>query len=181
MKVTDADVIPIQLDITSPQDVADAARRCGDVTLLINNAALWSMTNGIRIELRPQRTLVLGIHSGYIDTRQAAGVIVTNLIETIVIDEPENVVKIKLQAKAGGVEGYQAEFNCEGLEVRTKGYTEGLNEGNVNEMSTTSTLTFAGETTLETEVNLGSGFIGPFESGETTVAKVKGEKLEIKT
>jgi NAD(P)-dependent dehydrogenase (short-subunit alcohol dehydrogenase family) len=142
--VTDADVIPIQLDITSPQDVADAARRCGDVTLLINNAvearqspligagsleaaraqmetnyfgtlamcqafapvlartgggaivnmlsivsffnqpsigsfcatkaALWSMTNGIRIELRPQRTLVLGVHSGFIDTRQATGV-----------------------------------------------------------------------------------------------------------
>jgi NAD(P)-dependent dehydrogenase (short-subunit alcohol dehydrogenase family) len=35
-------------------------------------AALWSITNGIRIELRPQHTLVVGVHAGFIDTRQAA-------------------------------------------------------------------------------------------------------------
>ncbi len=141
--VADPEVTPIKLDITAPQEVADAARRCGEVTLLVNNAvearqsaligagsldaaraqmetnyfgtlamcqafapvlarngggavvnmcsivsfynrpdigsfcatkaALWSMTNGIRIELRPQGTLVVGVHVGFIDTRQAVG------------------------------------------------------------------------------------------------------------
>jgi len=141
--VSDPDVTPLKLDITSPEQVADAARDCGELTLLINNAAeagvspligagsledaraqmetnyfgtlamcqafapvlarngggalvnmcsiisffnrpsigsccaskaaLWSITNGIRIELRPQGTLVLGVHAGFIDTRNAVG------------------------------------------------------------------------------------------------------------
>lgn len=141
--VADPDVTPVKLDITSPEQVAEVARRCGEVTLVINNAvearrspliaagsledaralmetnyfgtlsmcrafapvlagngggalvnmcsitsffnrpsigsfcatkaALWSMTNGIRIELRPQGTLVVGVFAGFIDTRQAVG------------------------------------------------------------------------------------------------------------
>ncbi len=141
--VSDPDVTPLKLDITSPEQVADAVRGCGELTLLINNAAearlspligtgsledareqmetnyfgtlamcqafapvlarngggalvnmcsiisffnrpsigsccaskaaLWSITNGIRIELRPQGTLVLGVHAGFIDTRLAVG------------------------------------------------------------------------------------------------------------
>jgi NAD(P)-dependent dehydrogenase (short-subunit alcohol dehydrogenase family) len=137
-------VEPVTLDITHPREVTAAAARCGDVTLLINNAvhavascrligdptmqaareqmetnyfgtlamcrafapvlaangggalvnvgsitafanfpelgsfcttkaALWSLTNGIRAELRPQHTLVTSVHSGFIDTRLAAG------------------------------------------------------------------------------------------------------------
>jgi NAD(P)-dependent dehydrogenase (short-subunit alcohol dehydrogenase family) len=38
--VTDSDVVPIRLDITEPDQVADAAERCADVTLLINNAGV---------------------------------------------------------------------------------------------------------------------------------------------
>jgi NAD(P)-dependent dehydrogenase (short-subunit alcohol dehydrogenase family) len=141
--VTSPDLVPVQLDITDPGEVASAAARCADVTLLINNAAyatqtpliagpsldnarqemetnyfgtlamcrafagvlgrngggalvnmlsitsffnspalgtfcptkaaLWSLTNGVRIELRRQGTLVIGAHSGFIDTRLAAG------------------------------------------------------------------------------------------------------------
>lgn len=141
--VNDPDVTPLKLDITSPEQVADAARGCGELTLLINNAAelrqspliaagsledaraqmetnyfgtlamcqafapvlarngggalvnmcsiisffnrpsigaccatkaaLWSITNGIRIELRPQATLVVSVHAGFIDTRNAVG------------------------------------------------------------------------------------------------------------
>ncbi|MDQ2760403.1 MAG: SDR family oxidoreductase, partial [Actinomycetota bacterium] len=143
-QVEDPDVTPIGLNITSPQQVADAARGCAELTLLINNAAelrpspligagsledaraqmetnyfgtlamcqafapvlarngggalvnmcsiisffnrpsigsccaskaaLWSITNGIRIELRPQGTLVVSVHVGFIDTRNAVGV-----------------------------------------------------------------------------------------------------------
>ena len=127
-----------QLDVTRPDDVAAAAQRCGDVTLLINHAgiarvgsffadgsieaareqletnffgplrlsqafapvlaaqgggailnvlsiaswistpalavygatksAAWSLTNGLRHELRAQHTQVLGMHMGFVDT-----------------------------------------------------------------------------------------------------------------
>lgn len=141
--VADPDVLPIELDITDPAEVASVAERCADVTLLINNAAYatsspliesstleearremetnyfgtlamcrafaptlgrngggalvnmlsivsfcnvpmmgsfcptkaaaWSLTNGVRIELREQGTLVLAVHSGFIDTRLTDG------------------------------------------------------------------------------------------------------------
>jgi NAD(P)-dependent dehydrogenase (short-subunit alcohol dehydrogenase family) len=38
--VTVPGVIPVQLDITSPAEVSAVARRCGDVTLLVNNAGI---------------------------------------------------------------------------------------------------------------------------------------------
>jgi NAD(P)-dependent dehydrogenase (short-subunit alcohol dehydrogenase family) len=42
-------------------------------TFCPTKAALWSLTNGVRIELRRQGTLVVAVHSGFIDTRLAAG------------------------------------------------------------------------------------------------------------
>ncbi|MFI6476655.1 SDR family oxidoreductase [Nonomuraea sp. NPDC050663] len=38
--VTDPRLVPVRLDITDPASVAAAAERCGDVTLLINNAGI---------------------------------------------------------------------------------------------------------------------------------------------
>ncbi|QWF76762.1 SDR family oxidoreductase [Amycolatopsis sp. CA-230715] len=134
---------PVELDITDEASVEAAARRCGDVALLINNAgiagaapligepstararelmetnyfgtlamcrafapvlarngggalvnmlsvvsffsvpamgafcttkaALWSLTNGVRVELRAQGTQVVGVHASFIDTRLATG------------------------------------------------------------------------------------------------------------
>ena len=136
--IVDPGVIPVALDITDPMSVAAAVARCGDVTILVNNAgiggggallgapgtdgareemevnyfgtlamcrafapvlrrngggalvnmlsalsffslpdlgsysasksAAWSLTNGVRIELRSQGTQVVGIHAGFIDT-----------------------------------------------------------------------------------------------------------------
>jgi len=133
----------IKLDVTRPEDVAAAAKACGDVSLLINNAgiargssflaagsieaaraeletnyigplalsqafapvlaangggaivnvlsvlswlslsgtatysaskaAAWSLTNGLRNELRAQGTKVLGLHVGLMDTDMAKG------------------------------------------------------------------------------------------------------------
>lgn len=37
-----------------------------------SKAALWSLTNGIRHELKPQGILVVSVHAGYIDTDMAA-------------------------------------------------------------------------------------------------------------
>jgi NAD(P)-dependent dehydrogenase (short-subunit alcohol dehydrogenase family) len=142
--VTDARVVPVQLDITNLDDVAAAARACSDVSLLVNNAgamlqrpflsapdmsaartemetnyfgtlamarafapvlaavgggslvnmlsvvswyappfnasycasksAQWALTNALRVELRAQGTLVVGVHAGFIDTDMAAAV-----------------------------------------------------------------------------------------------------------
>jgi NAD(P)-dependent dehydrogenase (short-subunit alcohol dehydrogenase family) len=38
--ITDARLTPIKLDVTSPEDIAAAAARCRDVTILINNAGV---------------------------------------------------------------------------------------------------------------------------------------------
>lgn len=137
-------VVPIQLDVTNAADIAAAAARCTDLTLLINNAgiyrnssflaagsadaaraeletnffgpltlslafapilkangggaivnvlsvlswlnisagatysasksAAWSLTNGLRGELRPQGTQMVGVHVGFMDTDMARGV-----------------------------------------------------------------------------------------------------------
>ena len=141
--ITLAGVTPIQLDVTNAADIAAAAARCTDVTLLINNAgigrgssflapgsadaaraeletnffgplalsqafapalkangggaivnvlsvlswlnlsgaatysaskaAAWSLTNGLRGELRAQGTQVVGVHVGYMDTDMTRG------------------------------------------------------------------------------------------------------------
>jgi NAD(P)-dependent dehydrogenase (short-subunit alcohol dehydrogenase family) len=39
-----------------------------------SKAAAWAMTNGIRIELARQGTLVVAVHAGFIDTDMAAGI-----------------------------------------------------------------------------------------------------------
>jgi NAD(P)-dependent dehydrogenase (short-subunit alcohol dehydrogenase family) len=142
--ITNQDVIPVLLDVTDPDAIADAVRACGDVSIVVNNAgilrasssladgaidaaraeletnffgslrmarafapvlrengggalvnmlsvlsfvampqgatysaskaAAWSLTNALRMELRRQGTLVVGVHAGFIDTDMAAGV-----------------------------------------------------------------------------------------------------------
>ena len=163
--VTLAGVVPIKLDVTRPEDVAAAARACGDVTLLINNAgiaatggflaegsvdaaqrhldtnffgplrltqgfapilaangggailnvlsiaswingpllgnygmsksAAWAMTNGTRIELAEQKTQVLALHVGFIDTDLTNGFDVPK-------SAPDAVVRTTLDALEAG-------------------------------------------------------------------------------
>jgi len=38
--ITNQDVIPVVLDVTRPADVANAARTCGDVSIVVNNAGI---------------------------------------------------------------------------------------------------------------------------------------------
>ena len=45
--VTADGVVPVQLDVTSLADIAAAAERCGDVTLLVNNAGIGTGTGSL--------------------------------------------------------------------------------------------------------------------------------------
>jgi NAD(P)-dependent dehydrogenase (short-subunit alcohol dehydrogenase family) len=185
--VTLAGVVPIRLDVTKPEDILAAARECGDVTLLVNNAgigavggflapaseetaraqmetnyfgplrmsqafapllaangggaiinvlsvvswinppmlatygasksAAWALTNSLRFELRTQKTQVLGLHVGFVDTDLTRGLdrpkIAPDLViartfdaleagdEEILADEVTEQVKQGLSAKPG--------------------------------------------------------------------------------
>ncbi|HEY5358975.1 MAG TPA: SDR family oxidoreductase [Streptosporangiaceae bacterium] len=142
--VTDPGLVPIALDITDPDRIAQVARQRADVDLLINNAGVmtlspligapstdgarlemrtnyfgtldmcrafapvlaangggalvnmlsivswftnpnngtygaskaaeWAMTNGVRVELARQGTLVVAVHAGFIDTDMTAAI-----------------------------------------------------------------------------------------------------------
>ena len=150
-------VVPVQLDVTQPDQVTAAAHRCTDVTLIINNAgiarlgsllgpkateyaqhhfetnvlgmlrvmqsfapvlaangggaflnvlsvaswinsgpmnayavskaAAWSLTNGLRNELRAQNTQVLGLHMGFVDTDMTQGLDVPKVSPRSVVDK----------------------------------------------------------------------------------------------
>jgi NAD(P)-dependent dehydrogenase (short-subunit alcohol dehydrogenase family) len=165
--LTDPRLQSLKLDITDPHDVADAAHRCQDVTILINNAGImhaspllgapsmeqargemetnyfgtlamcrafapilgnngggalvnmlsvvswftnplngsycaskaaeWSLTNGVRIELRAQGTLVIGVHAGFIDTQMVADLAVPKV-------SPQTVAARTMEAIAQGHE-----------------------------------------------------------------------------
>jgi NAD(P)-dependent dehydrogenase (short-subunit alcohol dehydrogenase family) len=154
-------VVPVRLDVTDPDQVAEAAQRLTDVTLVVNNAgvfhsthaldegmeaalradletnafgtlavsralapvlaangggglvnvlsvaswrtvptfaayaasksAAWSLTNSLRLELRPQGTLVVAVHAGFLDTDMAASV-------TAPKTAPADVVALVLEA-----------------------------------------------------------------------------------
>ena len=45
-----------------------------DASYGASKAAAWSLTNGVRIELAHQGTLVVAVHAGFIDTDMAAGI-----------------------------------------------------------------------------------------------------------
>lgn len=160
-------VVPIELDVTDPAQVAARAAELGDVNLVINNAgvatsadilgptaadafstdfatnvlgplavasafapsvvasrngaivnvlsvmswvtlpgsgsyaaskaAAWSLTDGLRLALRPQGVLVVGVHAGYLDTDMAAHI-------TTPKTAPEDVVRQVLEALAAGRE-----------------------------------------------------------------------------
>jgi NAD(P)-dependent dehydrogenase (short-subunit alcohol dehydrogenase family) len=162
--------IPVELDITRPDQVAAAADRCADVNLLVNNAGVmtsspflaapsldgarleietnylgtlamcrafapvlaangggaivnmlsvtsfftnpengsygaskaaeWSLTNGVRVELAQQGTLMVGVHAGFIDTEMVA-----ELARGLPKDDPADVARQVFDAvEAGQVE-----------------------------------------------------------------------------
>jgi len=62
-----------------------------------SKAAAWSLTNGLRNELRGQGTQVLGLHVGYMDTDMTARIDAPK-------SRPEDVVKLTLASLEAGAE-----------------------------------------------------------------------------
>jgi NAD(P)-dependent dehydrogenase (short-subunit alcohol dehydrogenase family) len=163
--VTEPGVTPVALDITDADRVAQVARQCTDVGLLVNNAGIlkystfinapsldaaraemetnyfgtlsmcrafapvlgangggaivnmlslssfrtspfdasygaakaaeWSLTNGVRLELHHQGTLVVGVHASFVDTDMSA---LTNEPK----DSPESVARQAFDAVEAG-------------------------------------------------------------------------------
>jgi NAD(P)-dependent dehydrogenase (short-subunit alcohol dehydrogenase family) len=69
----------------------------GTSTYSASKAAAWAMTNGLRNELRGQKTQVLGLHVGYVDTDMAQGVNAPK-------SNPTEVVRLTLDALEAGKE-----------------------------------------------------------------------------
>ena len=165
--VTLAGVEPLRLDVTKPDDVAAAAARAGDATLVVNNAgigaaggflvadsedvarrmlevnyfgvlrmskafapilasngggallnvlsvasffnpgglaayaasksAAWSLTNALRFELAAQKTQVLALHMGFVDT---------DMIRSLDVPKtsPDEIARIALDGLEAGLE-----------------------------------------------------------------------------
>ena len=66
-----------------------------DATYGASKAAAWSLTNGVRLELHHQGTLVVAVHAGFIDTDMAA-------LASGPKDSPEDVVRQALDAVESG-------------------------------------------------------------------------------
>jgi NAD(P)-dependent dehydrogenase (short-subunit alcohol dehydrogenase family) len=67
-----------------------------------SKAAGWSLTNGVRLELHHQGTLVVGVHAGFIDTDMAA-------LVDLPKDSPESVA----QQVCDALEAGQVEVLCD--------------------------------------------------------------------
>jgi NAD(P)-dependent dehydrogenase (short-subunit alcohol dehydrogenase family) len=67
-----------------------------------SKAAGWSLTNGVRIELHHQGTLVVGVHAGFIDTDMAA-----------LVDGPKISPESVAQQVFDAVEAGQVEVLCD--------------------------------------------------------------------
>jgi NAD(P)-dependent dehydrogenase (short-subunit alcohol dehydrogenase family) len=177
--VQDSRLIPVALDVTDAAQVAAAAARIGDATIVVNNAgiaapgsllgegaledaqreldvnylgtlrvarafapvlaangggalvnvlsvvsfvaspqlasysasksAAWSATNTLRVELRAQGTLVVGVHMGFVDTDLTAG-----------ITDPKIAPSVVAQAVAEAIEQGTEELLVDDLSRQVK-------------------------------------------------------------
>jgi hypothetical protein len=112
------------------------------------------------------------------------GVIITNLLDTRLLGPVGGQVWTELSSAEH--EPYSAEFNCEGLLFRTKGSLAGIQSGNIDMSSLTSTTTFAleeGEQAIATETseNAGKSWSSPTASNLiTTTTNTAAAATEIR-
>jgi len=78
-------------------------------TYSASKAAAWSLTNGLRAELRKQGTQVVALHVGFIDTDMTSGL-------TVAKSRPEDVV----EAALAGLEAGELEVLADGTSRQVK-------------------------------------------------------------
>ena len=83
-------VIVNVLSAVSWMSIKDAA------TYAMSKSAAWSLTNGLRLELARQGTLVVAVHPAFIDTEMAAGVDMPKTTPFQVVDRTLNGVEAGL-------------------------------------------------------------------------------------
>jgi NAD(P)-dependent dehydrogenase (short-subunit alcohol dehydrogenase family) len=74
-------------------------------TYAMSKSAAWSLTNGLRLELAEQNTLVVAVHAGFIDTDMAANVKADKV-------SPFQVVERTLNAVEAGIPEVLADDGC---------------------------------------------------------------------
>ncbi|MGU3502445.1 SDR family oxidoreductase [Mycobacterium sp. C31M] len=84
-----------------------------------SKAAIWSVTNSLRVELREQQTQVLGVHVGFIDTEMVADV---PLPKT----SPQTVAKTVLDALETGANEVLVDDVTVAVKARLSGPVEDL-------------------------------------------------------
>jgi short-subunit dehydrogenase len=78
-------------------------------TYSASKAAAWSLTNGLRVELREQGTQVVALHVGFVDTDMTNGL-------TVAKSRPEDVV----EAALAGLEAGELEVLADGTSRQIK-------------------------------------------------------------
>lgn len=82
----------------------------GSAPFSASKAAIWAFTNGIRSELKEQKTLVTGVHLAFADTDMTAGInapkvsvaeVASKILAGIEADEPEVLVDDTTRAVKG--------------------------------------------------------------------------------
>jgi NAD(P)-dependent dehydrogenase (short-subunit alcohol dehydrogenase family) len=87
----------------------------------VSKTAEWSMTRGVRIELRGQKTLVVGVYAGYIDTDMASHVAGPKT-------RPEDVVDATLRGIEAGTEEILADERARAVKAATFSDPNSLDE-----------------------------------------------------
>jgi NAD(P)-dependent dehydrogenase (short-subunit alcohol dehydrogenase family) len=84
-----------------------------------SKSAAWSLTNSLRVDLRPQRTLVTGVHVGLMDTRMAEGLPGDK-------SDPEEIARLVIDAIAAGREEVVADEMSRQVKAGLSGDLESL-------------------------------------------------------
>jgi NAD(P)-dependent dehydrogenase (short-subunit alcohol dehydrogenase family) len=84
-----------------------------------SKAAAWALTNGVRVELRGQGTLVVAVHAGFIDTEMAARVHVAKL-------DPDDVARMTMDALRSDTEELLADDETRAIKAALPNALEAL-------------------------------------------------------
>jgi NAD(P)-dependent dehydrogenase (short-subunit alcohol dehydrogenase family) len=106
----------------------------GAATYGATKAALWSLTNSLRVELAEQRTQVVGVHLGYLQTDMTTTLDVRKL-------DPATAAETVVSAIAANATEVLVDDDCRRAKALLSGPPEGLAFQFIN-----GRVTFAGET-----------------------------------